>query len=391
MKKILSIVLVAMLVIGMAPMAFASPTSTPSLTSTITQENSSGAIIGTYGYSSGLKTGYPTENFLNMTTEDLGSDASPTNTTFDYGLGVAGWYEPTAAQARAEYFIDNTGNATPGKKWAFVYDGYTRKSIADEKVTAQLRVTSGQRVVDKIEILYMESVTDPDGVKWTFAKDEQPAYLRITFNNKFVSTSTVDYKFMAYLNKNKRRDQDTEVNFEGSYKNAETTVDEGDSYVYLSTDIPVVESLAYIKNIDIELDDGITIHTKFFKGKKYYATGSAGFGSADDETLTQYPDIDAIYTLESVGLNNAYTTVSLNVGGSLPVYNADLEYIGTTADKLPFSSKYYVAATELDIASSIEEPAEEPTTDPGDGFDPGANMGGDNSPANSNDNPGTGC
>jgi hypothetical protein len=378
MKRILSIVLVAMLVIGMAPMAFASPAST------ITQEDSSGNVVGTYGYSSTLKTGYPTENFLTMTSEDLGSAASPSNNTFDYGLGVAGWYAPTGAvAARAEYFVDNTANK--GKKWAFVYDGYTRQSVTDDKLSVGLRVTGGERVVDKIEIQYLESVTDPDGVKWTFAKAEQPAFVRVTFKDKFVSTSTVNYKFVAYLAENKKRDKDSEVTFEGSYKNNETTVEEGDVYVYLGDDVPVVESLAYLQHIDIELNDGITIHTKFFNGKKYYATGKAAFTSADDEVLTQYPDIDAIYTVESVGLNNSFTTVSLNVGGSLPVYNADLEYIGTTSDKLPYSSKYYVASTELDVEDpTIEEPVAEPTPEP-------TTTPSDSTPGNLNDNPGTGC
>jgi hypothetical protein len=374
MKRILSIVLVAMLVIGLAPMAFAS------LTSTITQEDSSGNTIGTYGYSSTLRTGYPTDNFLTMSSKDLSNNPSPANTTFDYGLGVAGWYVPTGAvTARAEYFVDNTANG--GSKWAFVYDGYTRKTITDEKIAAELRVTNGQRVVDKIDIQYMESVTDPDGFKWTFAKNEQPAFVRVTFKDKFVSTSTVNFKFTGYLTRNNRRDKDTEVDFSGSYANMETTVQDGDIYVYLGDDVPVVESLAYLKNIDIELDDGITIHTKFFEGKKYYATGEAAFTSADDDVLTQYPDIDAIYYLETVGLNNSNTTVSLNVGGNRPVYDADLMYIGTTGDKLPYSSKYYVAATELDVEDpTVEEPTAEPAADPG-----------DTTPGNLNDNPGTGC
>lgn len=379
MKKVLSIVLIAMLVIGMAPMALAS---------TIVQEDEHGNVIGNYGYSAAIVTNYPTENFLTMPDVDLGEEANPTNNEWSYGLGTAGWYEPTAAvAARNTYFVDNT--ATGGSTWAFSYEGHTRKTIKDDKVAVELRVTNGQRVVDKVEIKYLESITDPDGVKRTFVKNEQPAYILVTFKDKFVSTSEVDYKFTIYLTYDRKRDKDSEVIFEGTFKNNETTVDEGDVYVYLGDDVPVVESLAYLKDIDIELDDGITVHTKFFNNKKYYANGEAKVRAEDDEVLARHPAIDYVYNIDSVGLNNTYTTVSLNISDRLYVYNSNLEYIGTTADRLPYSTKYYVSTTELDVEGAVEEPIQEPNE--GDIFEPGPEMGGDNVPGNVNDNPGTGC
>lgn len=384
MKKVLSIVLIAMLVIGMAPAALAS------LTGTVQDTDESGNPVGpVYGYSKSITTGYPAVNFLTAGDIDLGEEADPTTNEFDYALGSAGWYEATSpALSRNTYFIDNTANN--GSKWAFVYDGYTRQTIKDDKIAVELRVTNGQRVVEEVEIEYLESITDPDGVKWTFTKNEQPAFIRITFEDLFVSTSEVDYKFMVYLTEDKKRQTDTEVTFEGTFANNETTVDEGDVYVYLGDDVPVVESLAYLKDIDIELDDGITVHTKFFNNKKYYANGEAKVREEDDEILERYPEIDYVYNIDSVGLNNSYTSVSLNIEDTLYVYNSNMEQIGTTADRLPYSTKYYVSSVELDVEDAdVEEPAAEP--DPGDEFDPGANMGGDDAPSNYNDNPGTGC
>lgn len=316
MKKVLALVLAAMLVIGIAPMTFAAPNTS-------------------------------------------------LNASFDF----------IAAGTDIAYDCDSIGPASTIKIALLIpgtNDAMTKRYVTDaaNKIDVKTKISEGSKAIDKVEIKYNK---------------DQTAYINIKFVEKYVSTKDLDFKFKVYLTSKKSR-IGNEAEFYGTLSNEKQDVAEDDDYVY-TYDTPVFEAKAYIKNLEIEVGNGVTINAKVFEGKKYYAQASQKVKSEDDATLTQYPDIDTIFYLDTIGLNSSGNTVKLDIDDKLFVYNADLEYIGTTADALPYSTKYYVASKELDVESDAE-----PTDEPGETEEPGDNpgMGGDDVPENVNDNPGTG-
>jgi hypothetical protein len=374
MKKVLSLVLVAMLVLSLAPAAIAATvTATPyAFSETSTFKADFEALAGTE-----LPLG----------------DAGPAAKEFKFSLGSL-------------EVNDNITTAkiltVAGKPSVNLVAEYDRTKVSADSLGVGMRIAKGNNVIDKVEIKYLDSVT-VGGVKYPIAKADQPAYIQLTLKDELISTSDVDFEVKVYLTKKKVRQSATEITLSGTYKNGVTEVGDGDNYVYLGGDFPVVKSNAYLKSIDIGLDGGITVNTKFFNNKKYYAKGSNAITSDDETVLDEYPDIDQIFSIKSAGLNNSYTTVDLGLSDAdLFVYNSNMEYVGTGADKLPYSTKYYVSSVELDVEDAeVEEPVEEPTDPAEEPADPAAeepaegldnpNMGGDDVPENVNDNPGTGC
>jgi hypothetical protein len=343
MKKIVSLVLVAMLVLSLAPMSLAA-----------------GARGWGYGFSAEWDDGEAWEGAA------YGTFVNPTDNTIG-GLDIV---NDTTIQ-----LIDSEG------------DMLTRGDVIANNIGVTLRVSNGAKVVTGASIVY------PDNMG-TAEKDDDYAYVQVNFLGEWVSVSAVDYRFQIYVTVAGRRDSSSETTqLTGTYANFEETVTSGDIYVYLCDDVPVVHSLAYIKAMEIELDGSVTIHSRFYEGKKYYATASSAWGSADEAFLDLYNDLVSVHRIKQVNLNNANTTVKLRVDGSLYVYGVDadgnLVYLDKASNKLPFYATYYTASTELDLPEeAVDEPEEEPGDEP---YVEPTETGGDEAPANLNDNPGTGC
>ncbi|MDR2932937.1 MAG: hypothetical protein LBV27_07500 [Oscillospiraceae bacterium] len=245
----------------------------------------------------------------------------------------------------------------------------TEREWKDGKLSIQTQQSGGTKAIKGIK------------VKYDSAKN---AYIEVEFADSYVATGEQEFKFTIYVLKDKSRIEDSKFEFEGKIKNKEQKIDTSYDFVY-TYDVPVVEADEYLKAIKVDAGNDVIISAKMFAGKKYYARATVKVKSEDDAILTEYPDIDTIYYLDTVNMSGSGNTVKLDIGDKLFVYNKDLEYIGTTSDDLPFSSKYYVSSKELDVedAGDIETPE-----GPSEAENP--EMGGDDVPQNINDNPGTG-
>lgn len=384
MKKVLALVLVAMMVIGMAPVTLAAVAGD--------------GVVWTYGKSTTGQIAASASDYVipfgENPTLDLDDTMNPANN--EVFLTYSDGYTTRTLTSGAEYdallatiiAVNNRtvyNNAVLNADNSITLTEYTylsRKEVKDQKLEPKIRITNGQRVIDEVKWDY---------VKVDTTRNNDIALVKVVFVDKFVSINDVDYKFVVYLSKDKKRMDETEVTFEGNFENRVIEVDQDDVYVYIGDkdDAHVIESLAYIKDIEIELSNDIFVYTKLYNNKKYYAYGEGKVRSDDDAIVTKYPAIDYVYNIDSIGLNNSYTTVKLaEIGDTMYVYNANLEYIGTSNEKLPFSSKYYVSSVELDVDGAD---VTEPTSDYGDDFESDPGMGGDDVPENVNDNPGTGC
>jgi hypothetical protein len=323
MKKIVSLVLVAMLVLSLAPMAFAAP-----------------GAAKAYGFSK-----YVAKN------------------TEAYDLGTT--------------YTNVTSISIPLLKSGAAAD-YTVATKTD-KLSLGYRATGG--VISGVTL----EKTAADGT----------AYVKIAFK-AYTGTTAAKYTLDLYFNVDGARDVDSNTSFKGEYKNDEWEVS-GGSYAWLDNDKPVLSAKAYVKSLEVDVDKGITLTTKVFNGKKYYAkiTDTMIDSEEDDGYVTEYPDIYAVYELEANGWSSS-TTVKLNKEpADVYVYTVndddELEYVGENDGELPVLSIYYVSETDLDLGVDEEGDAPVDGEPTGDGFETPVETGGDDAPANINDNPGTGC
>jgi hypothetical protein len=323
MKKVLSLVLVAMLVLSLAPTVLA-------------------ADYAGYGFSAaGVEYG----------------DAEVTLTAIT----------PYANTLKMELW--NAGKAVTNK----------------DAIDAKLGITRRNKTA---------SVVTGVALKTDAKKPTETAIVEVTFNGDFDGTKGVDYKFDLFVTVNKQRDNDSMVTFDGNYAHDTVEVDDTYDYAYLGSNFPVLASKAYIKKLEVEVEGGVTLITKTFKDKNYYAKASSGITGDYDAEVTAYPDIINVYTLKQNSWGSDTKVKLAGEPAGKPVYGKDadgnLELLGTTdGGDLPLAALYFVADKELDIA--IDEPEEEPTVAEEPTYDVGGETGGDEVPANINDNPGTGC
>jgi len=292
--------------------------------------------------------------------------------------------------------VANNDYVRPGDKVQIIYyvlqDGagsyydLTLTAFSREKYTLKKKLSKGGELLKECKLKNVSRVPDGSGGYLTDAagKEVKGVVMEAEFADPFVSTSDKDFDYTFYLAKSGTKMADTERYLVGTMENEVIEVDEDDE-VNLSEG-QVAKCITYTKAIQVDTGNGLFINTKMFEDKKYYAKSVQDITAADDEIIGKYPEIDTIYTLYTINMNSAGNTVEFDIDDTYYAYNADGKYIGTTNDKLPMSKKYYLATKKIDMAGVEETPADETPVDLDNSV-----TGGDDVPANLNDNPGTGA
>ena len=304
MKKALSLVLAVVMVFGMATVAFA---AAPKITD----------ISGSFDYD---YTGPGTQGTGSLNLGEIGPDLEVKLYMY---AGDFEWEDPATAPTIL-----------------------SSSHLSNAKITVKKKVTKGSSVLDVVEL----------------KKASSAMYIKVKFVKEYVSTSDQDFDFTVYLAKKSSKIDDTAIQIYGTMKNTEILVDDNDEEVDLS-DSAYAKADGYIKNIKIDTGNDLYVNAKMFDGKKYYAKSSVEVTAADDAVMNAYPEIQVIYTLNSINLNSSGNTVTFDISDKYYVYSADGQYLGTTADKLSFSSKYYLANAQIDMSGAEVAETEEPTDD----------------------------
>jgi len=154
----------------------------------------------------------------------------------------------------------------------------------------------------------------------------------------------------------------------------------------------VAVAIDFNQDISCYIGRGVTLHTKFFSGKKYYAVATRTADAATDRVLKQWKDVDNVLRIRYEGLNNSDVLMSFsNDYAHYFIYDgSDPEnpvYLGKGNQKIPFASTLFLANKELDI----EEDEDGEPADGGDEVGSAPGTGGNGSyNSNANLNPGTG-
>lgn len=258
----------------------------------------------------------------------------------------------------------------------FTWDGdmpatVTLSSIRS-KISLRQSTSNGNRIFEKIEL--------------TSAKGE--AVVRIKYKEAIPHTREIDFKATLYMAVRGARDEDSQLYIEGKYGDEDPV-----EFYSEDKDIDISygevgKAMETIRNARVDIGNGIVINVPVLRqNTRFYGAAVTGpVDLADEEILDEYPDIMEIYTLYTLGLNGAESTVNIDSYGGYHVYDGELNYLGQHIKNLPLSTKYYLAAKQLDIAPDIEDDDdpfddEPPEYDgyPIDGF-----------PENENGNPATG-
>lgn len=321
-----------------------------------------------------------------------GADALERSYRKDPALGVSGVSNLVGSASVSNQTVAYTGNIVPNHEVkdyinlyvnAFTWDGdspdnagglLTADQIKKGKLGIRTSVSSGSKAIDNVSI------------------NTRDANIEIEYATEYVSTKELDFQFTVYLTIDNKRYSKEGLTFVGTLANEVTDVYADHDYVDLSTG-QVAHAQEHVKNIEVDLGNGVAIHTKFFKGKDYYGTASRDADEADDVVFSTYPDVDHVLTLNTVGLNSTGDVVRLNTDyGDYYVYDADLSYLGQSGEALPYRTKYYLANRKLDAApgdgdgiGEAPQPEPEPEPEPGDGASGGGGGGG-----GVNASPGTG-
>lgn len=293
MKKVLSLLLVAILVLGMSSVSFAA--------------TKSGGYVGT-----------PTVNDFSG---DLEADAS------------VAWQIPQ---------LQDVPLATAGVTY------HTAKAVKAAKVTVKSSLKSGSKFLDEVKIDDAQPTT---GLGTTTAK-----VACVVFNivDPFVSTGDVDYNYTFYLAFDGKQDRNIDYHAEAQIIANTVPVDADTDYVDLSDGL-VADVSAYVKAIEVDLGNGVILNTKLYNGKKYFGVASTDVSEDDDAIMSKYPSIDQVITLTTIGLNAAGNIVTLEDCGDGYVYDKDMKYLGRANEKLPYSTKYYISTIEIVSEDEVGE------------------------------------
>lgn len=289
--------------------------------------------------------------------------------------------------AVVEFGLTFVKGAVPATKTGASYIYYD--NVKANKYTIQVKVAEGSGLI---------KTTNPTIKYLSKANNDAPkgaAYIELEFINPWVSTSSKDFDYNIILRADKS-EVDTLDRIVGTFRNTAQDVVDGDDYVFFP-DGRVVTAQDSVRKLTAELDYGIEITARMLEDKRYYGWADMNVSSADEDVIAQYPTIEIVYNLKTIGLNFAGDVVKFTHDDGMFAYAQDadggLVYLGSTNKALPYQTKYFLSTTELDLPTATEEPAEDVVPEPevGGEVDNSGTGGDDVIVANNNDNPGTGC
>lgn len=372
MKKVLALALASAMALGMATTAFAASTQQKGMYSGYQKDTAriGTSVSGVYtDVSTGTEPWAPdgsTESTTgNQTTYTYGKDVVPNAKVDDY-INLYNDMFFTAQELVDRGLMGTT--SFPGENRS--REVLSAQAIRDLKLTIRTSTRGGSQGIDSVTL------------------DNRKGHVKIKYVRELVSVDEVDFELTIYAVLDGRRQDDYSMTIIGTVANEITEV-YGD---YDSVDTSagqVAEAMEFNSKIEVDLGNGVTIHTKFFKGKKYYGICTRDPDEQDDVVFKKYPDVDNVVTLKTVGLNSTGDIVKLDTDYSdYYVYDKDMNYLGQSNQMLPYSTKYYLANRKLDVTddSDVDEadaPEENGGTNPETGGDGGA-------ASNANINPGTG-
>lgn len=215
--------------------------------------------------------------------------------------------------------------------------GATIRESADE-ITKTSNLSSG-----KISVRRTTS-KGKDIIKSVSLKNDKKygAYIEVKFVDYFVSTEEKDYKLTLYLTVKSKKVNSTALDISGTMSNNVIEVDSGDDYVNISEG-EVAEAQDYIRSIDVDLGSGVILTTSMSRNGKYYGVVDATPTTADEKIMDLNSSVVEVFNVKTINLKKTGKVVSFDIDYTGYVYDSTGKYLGTTREKVAYSTKYYIS------------------------------------------------
>lgn len=204
------------------------------------------------------------------------------------------------------------------------------------------------------------------------------AEIVIRFKDTYNKVEPSDFEFHLALGQYGQRNEDTSITFAGSFGNEIYQVYTDNDYVYVGDNM-VAEAVNNVKNIELDLGEGVVVTLNMFKDQRYIGKATSAQDDDSKAVMNYFPDIRKCLRLTSHNVSQRARFVTLHdQETNYYVYDADGQYLGRSADKLEYRDRYYLSVAEIDFTADMIDdliPLEEDLADnPSTGGSTGTNM-----------------
>ena len=290
--------------------------------------------------------------------------------------------------------------ALTGKVALYLYDATDlKKDKGSDNIADYTQLTKAAANYYDVEVKFVNGSSVFSGVSINndgTIKFEYHTYLDSTGSKAF------DDKICVFADGKKM--STTEFTVKGKVENDKQVIDEEDE-----TEIDLADGVARklevkanVRNAELLLDNNLTLLTTLYNGRNVYARSSNIPSNLQMAVLDKY-NFDDVINLYAIGFTGS-SSVKFDHPENLYIYGVDssasydavadsvkLVYLGRSNQKLPLTTEYYLSTKEitLDVVADDEPPVEDNA--PVDEGNDNVNTGGLSGNANINYNPGTGC
>lgn len=223
--------------------------------------------------------------------------------------------------------------------------------------------TITKNMVEKIDVGFRSKKNGSviDEVK-ADVNDSGQLIVTAVFTDPWPSVNDIDFTIDVHLIiDGKRSDQkwDWYYEYSGNMSNEVTELEDDEDYVDCS-DGQVASALQYLRNITVDGGNGVEAVINMANKKKIYFRAMTDFDPGDDAVVNRYPSIEMVYNIKQVGMSS-YSGNIITLGDVDPaayIYTTGeegaLKYLGRGGDKLPYADKYFVSNAKIEIEEPVE-------------------------------------
>ncbi|MCL2034317.1 MAG: hypothetical protein FWG94_06250 [Oscillospiraceae bacterium] len=219
-------------------------------------------------------------------------------------------------------------------------DGTPLGTETDVLTAAQLRtgrITVRAAGASADNIAFVELVSSRSG-----------SYISVEFD-RTPTTQVKRFNFSIFLHEGGTRRQSTRIDIRGSLAAEIYDVDSRDNFMDIS-DGRVLRAVTNVRNIELELGENISVRANLTRGMRYAGIALINeYTERDELVFRRNPTVGSVYRLQTINLRATGGTVRIDTGrATFYVYNTNGAYLGTTRENLPFWTTYYLSSRRVD-------------------------------------------